>query len=126
VEVGIDAEDGARQVGLDLIRRYFSHEEHQMLERLEPLERQRSFLELWTLKEAYLKARGLGVSERGLSNVGFQRTPTRRRLPSFGPGWQDDPSDWYCEAWNEGGIQLAASVRAGQLPVQVVQRTWSV
>jgi 4'-phosphopantetheinyl transferase len=64
-EVGVDAEEIERQgreVSTDLIRRCLSPEEWACLHSVAP-ERQRSaFFDYWTLKEAYLKARGFGLS----------------------------------------------------------------
>lgn len=62
-QVGIDVECALpERAHLDLARRYFSPAEHAALEAL-PAERQVDrFFVLWTLKEAYIKARGMGLS----------------------------------------------------------------
>lgn len=62
--VGVDAEDSGRRVDRAVVaRRFFAPFEAASLEALptEELQRER-FFALWTLKEAYLKARGLGLS----------------------------------------------------------------
>jgi 4'-phosphopantetheinyl transferase len=62
-EVGVDAEDLERRaVDPGVARSYFSPEEVAELESVPPPLRARRFLEYWTLKEAYVKARGLGLS----------------------------------------------------------------
>jgi len=62
-EVGIDIEHGGRAVSAEaLSARYFTDVEHQQLMRLPPADRVSRFLEIWTLKEACVKASGLGLS----------------------------------------------------------------
>ena len=61
--VGVDAESIARRVEpLDLAARYFSAAELAHLEACPPPERATRFIEMWTLKEAYVKALGTGLS----------------------------------------------------------------
>ena len=62
-EIGVDVENTRRDVeALDLARTAFAPREIVALERL-PTERHRTrFFDVWVLKEAYAKARGLGVS----------------------------------------------------------------
>ena len=63
-ETGIDAEAIDRAVEADDVsRRHFSTPELQALEQLKGASRQTRFIELWTLKEAYLKAVGTGLGE---------------------------------------------------------------
>ena len=74
LDVGIDVEGiNARASGLDIARRYFAPSEARDLAAL-PAERQRrAFVEYWTLKEAYIKATGLGLS-MPLKSFAFQLT----------------------------------------------------
>lgn len=69
--LGIDLEHGERRVSLpEVARRFFAPAEARALERL-PLERrQRAFLDVWTRKEAVLKALGAGL-QFGLARVEF-------------------------------------------------------
>ena len=63
LEVGCDIE--ACDPGLDCLavaRRFFSPRETAALEAAEPARRLRVFYECWTRKEAYVKARGYGLS----------------------------------------------------------------
>jgi len=63
--VGIDVENTTRALpDLDLAQRYFSGDEYERLAACEPDQRGLLFLKLWTLKEAYLKAEGWGLSAR--------------------------------------------------------------
>ena len=61
--VGIDVErirDGPQWP--ELARNYFAFQESEYIESLPPAERSRAFFEIWTRKEAYVKARGQGLS----------------------------------------------------------------
>jgi len=62
-EVGVDLEqvDRERDV-LRVARRYFSAREIESLTALPPGQRQDRFYDLWTLKEAWIKARGLTLA----------------------------------------------------------------
>jgi 4'-phosphopantetheinyl transferase len=61
--LGVDVENAiARAEVLDLARRYFAPEETAALLGLPQELVQRAFLDIWTLKESYVKARGLGLS----------------------------------------------------------------
>jgi len=61
-EIGVDVEHVDRTTSLDLARRFFSPSEADALDALPPAERPSRFFDYWTLKEAYIKARGLGLS----------------------------------------------------------------
>jgi len=64
-ELGIDVENSHRLRRFTRIaQRYFSESEVHELLKLTGSEQQRRFYRLWTLKEAYLKARGLGLGLR--------------------------------------------------------------
>ena len=70
--VGVDVESLDRAVnGDEVADRYFSPQEIQALRALAGVEPQARFIELWTLKEAYLKAIGTGLSH-ALSDFGFE------------------------------------------------------
>ena len=53
---------------LQLAKRFFSYREYEAIARLSPPEQQRAFFKAWTAKEAYLKAKGSGLSG-GLEKV---------------------------------------------------------
>jgi 4'-phosphopantetheinyl transferase len=64
IDVGVDVEQvRSFNDAADLVGRYFSGEELQRFLGLEEVARNRAFFELWTRKEAYLKALGVGLSE---------------------------------------------------------------
>lgn len=62
-EIGVDVENvRLRAAPIEIADRFFSPEEAAALEELEPARRQHRFFEYWTLKESYIKARGMGLS----------------------------------------------------------------
>jgi 4'-phosphopantetheinyl transferase len=70
-DVGVDLEHlDRRPIDRDLHRRYCSPAEIADIERQPEEARTRRFLTYWTLKEAYLKARGLGIGV-ALADVEF-------------------------------------------------------
>jgi 4'-phosphopantetheinyl transferase len=71
-DVGVDVESAQRNVAmLALAERYFHVAELQWLRSAEPAQLRARFFQLWTLKEAYVKARGLGL-QLGLSSFALQ------------------------------------------------------
>jgi len=93
-DLGVDAENVHRAVAvMDLARRYFSAREAADLERL-PADLQRErFFDYWTLKEAYIKARGLGLSIP-LDRIWFDLEAGRPPRIGFAPSVEDDPAAW--------------------------------
>lgn len=106
-EVGIDVESWTRHDGaLPIAPRIFSPSELAMLSACpEPL-RARSFYELWTLKEAYVKARGMGMS-MPLDQVSFspRADPIRAEMSAE---LDDDSSGWHFEQRALGRDHLLA------------------
>ncbi|MBK7582987.1 MAG: 4'-phosphopantetheinyl transferase superfamily protein [Myxococcales bacterium] len=62
-DCGFDIEDTTRVDDLlEVARSVFAADECRLLESMPGAERRRRFFEIWTLKEAYVKARGMGLS----------------------------------------------------------------
>lgn len=76
VEVGVDVESRSRTIEVELLMRdVCSFDEQQQIRLAAPPDRADRFFDLWTLKEAYLKALGLGITG-GMSQISFDlRTP---------------------------------------------------
>ncbi len=92
-EVGVDVEGlGRRTATMDVARRFFAHTEVAALERAPETEREAMFFAFWTLKEAYLKVRGLGLSVP-LGAFAFDLTTEPPRV-SFEPPIDDRPDRW--------------------------------
>jgi 4'-phosphopantetheinyl transferase len=91
-EIGIDAEAISRIEEIDKIADYsFAPAEARALRTLPPELRQRRFFELWTLKEAYLKARGVGLS-LPLEKILFNRDEGEMEYTLDAS--IDDPRNW--------------------------------
>jgi 4'-phosphopantetheinyl transferase len=94
-EVGVDVEFERPFADdrLSLARARFHPREVAALETTAPADLCTRFLEIWTLKEAYVKARGLGLS---LSLRDFAFTLTSERAPEihFHAGFEDSRSGW--------------------------------
>lgn len=92
--LGIDTESvAARDADIAGLDRYFAPEESAALLALSPRERRRRFFELWTLKESYIKARGMGLAialDAFRFELGGERQLTLRMLPGLG----DSPDRW--------------------------------
>lgn len=92
-EVGVDVEKSARAArALALAERYFSASEAVALRTLPAAEQQKRFLDLWTLKEAYIKAcgKGLAIPLRQFSFI-LDEAPLRIVFDEQRP---DEPSRW--------------------------------
>ncbi len=91
--IGVDVEHIAREAGIDRLDRYFSAAERADLLALAPPQRRRRFFELWTLKESYLKARGVGL-RLPLDAFAFEFAGERGLRLSFEPPIEDSPRRW--------------------------------
>src|SRR5690349_3318394 len=61
-EIGIDLEHMQPIEYIDIAQRFFSPNEVQMLRTVPAEQQQAAFFRCWTCKEAYIKARGMGLS----------------------------------------------------------------
>src|SRR5262249_397343 len=105
LDIGLDVEDVARDAPLDVAER-FAPSERAALEALPSHERKRRFFVYWTLKEAYAKARGLGLS-LPLDQAVFDLSGREIRV-SFGSSAEDDAGAWRFESWVIEGAHRAA------------------
>jgi 4'-phosphopantetheinyl transferase len=90
-EVGIDVESAHPDFDpSDVVSRYFTPEENAYLKRCTDGERRARFADLWTLKEAFTKAIGHGISD-AISAFGFNVDGEHIR---FMPPPSVDPAAW--------------------------------
>ncbi|OAF05936.1 MULTISPECIES: 4'-phosphopantetheinyl transferase superfamily protein [Bradyrhizobium] len=91
--VGIDVETVSRRVApLSTALRFFAPEEVETLRGLPEPDATQRFFDYWTLKEAYLKARGFGLN---LPLDGFAMQVSQKAIEiSFKPDIADDPDGW--------------------------------
>ncbi len=90
IELGLAVEAADRAGDLAIADRYFFGAEARWLASLEAGRRTEGFLRLWTLKEAYIKATGRGLSQP-LDQFWFEVEPPRVR---FTPAIADDERAW--------------------------------
>ena len=96
-DVGVDVEYVRRPTRvLDLAPSVFAPPELVDLQRLHPSEQRARFFALWTLKEAYIKARGKGLSIP-LDKFSFTFTQREEVGISIDPSLEDDATTWQFE-----------------------------
>ncbi|MEY4562248.1 MAG: hypothetical protein RLZZ618_1525 [Pseudomonadota bacterium] len=94
-EVGVDIESTQRKAPLDVADQYFSRDESAQLRALPLADQALRFWELWTLKESYIKARGMGLSIP-LDQFSFQLDSPGRVTLALAPGLDDRADRWQC------------------------------
>ncbi len=102
--LGVDVESAERLVSLSIARRYFSTREVESLLALPPEQQPRRFLRLWTLKEAYLKAVGVGIAG-GLDRMTFGLDETA--AITFERDEDPRAKRWVFREFSTGGYLLA-------------------
>lgn len=112
LDVGIDVESMSRATSESIVRRYFAPSEQTAFAAAKPSSRTELFIRNWTLKEAYVKARGIGLSERALEQVGFDTGVDGALIATFDQRWQDRAADWHFETWAEHACRIALAIRA--------------
>jgi len=120
-EVGIDVEHVSRRLTHDVAGRFFAPREVSDLHRLPDEEQARVFFDYWTLKEAYIKARGFGLA-LPLGDFAFTLHPPDPPRISFEPALDDDPETWqFVQDWPTPQHRLGLAVRreGGDLPVRI-------
>jgi 4'-phosphopantetheinyl transferase len=110
-DVGVDVEGVPAAVPLDVVDRCFSPGERAALHAAPPGARPARFAELWTLKEAYVKARGAGLA-LPLDAFAFGLDPPRLLLG-------DDPSAWQLELLTPTAVHRAALCARDRRPIRV-------
>ena len=92
--LGVDAESlTMRDVDIAGLDRYFAAEESAALLALPARARRRRFFELWTLKESYIKARGMGLAI-ALDAFRFELAGDRGLTFHVRPELADSPQRW--------------------------------
>ena len=117
--VGIDVEGVRSDIPFGVVERCWSRDERNTFDALAPVDQRRRFVETWTAKEAYVKARGLGLSLdlRHVEVLFIDGQPQLRLDPSF----EDDATQWHLTLWAPTSSHAAAvCVRTDGRPVRVV------
>ena len=110
-EVGIDVEHVGRRLTHDVPARFFAPREVADLNAVPEPERHKVFFDYWTLKEAYIKARGFGLA-LPLADFAFRLSPASPPEISFEPALPDDPATWqFAQDWPTPVHRLGLAVR---------------
>ena len=129
--VGIDVEDARRVVREDLAGRFFAPAEVADLRGLPAAEQPRVFFDYWTLKEAYLKARGIGIG-LPLAEITILADDDPQTLAgppthfALGPGVADQPDRWQlgrCQPTAQHVAAYAIARTAGEVAVLLEEVT---
>jgi len=115
---GVDVEHPRRRLDIGRFAgRFYAPHEAAAVRRAAPADRAALFYSIWTLKEAYLKARGLGISVP-LASLSFA-IEEERIAARFEPPLADSPSAWSFALFESPsghriGVALAGGGRAAR------------
>jgi 4'-phosphopantetheinyl transferase len=121
IDVGVDVETTARRTDTDAIAsRFFAEPEVAALLALPASEHKRRFFEYWTLKEAYIKARGLGLAIP-LGDFWFTLAPGAPPAIGLAPALDDRPERWrFFQGELAPCFQMAAAVEVKDVEPRLV------
>jgi 4'-phosphopantetheinyl transferase len=122
--LGVDVEALSRTVDLlPLAQRYFTQQEYDELRSLHGTAQRERFFTLWTLKEAWLKACGLGLRVP-LDSFSFALSGAHPQIV-FGAQHDDRPERWQLRVFARDEFRIALAVEAAVgLPLDVRLREW--
>lgn len=108
--VGVDVEDVGRHTDFSIAKRFFASCEAGLVSQAPEAEKRKLFFDIWTLKEAYIKAVGKGLSIP-LNSFSFNVNETDIQITFHDTG-RADPM-WQFFQWRpEPGKIVAAAVRS--------------
>lgn len=122
-DVGVDVEYVERTLSHAIPERFFSPVEVADLRRHPVDDQHRVFFDYWTLKESYIKARGMGLA-LPLHDFTFHLDGEGPPRISFAPALPDDPARWqFLQATPSDRHRLALAVerRGADLPVRLAE-----
>jgi 4'-phosphopantetheinyl transferase len=120
-EIGVDVEHIGRRLTHDIAGRFFAPREVRDLRALPADEQSKVFFDYWTLKEAYIKARGFGLA-LPLADFAFTLAPPSLPAITFEPALEDDPATWqFGQDWPTPHHRLGLAVRreGADLPIRI-------
>lgn len=96
-DIGVDVETVRHKSStIDIAQRFFSAQEVEALLNCPKSQQRQRFFQYWTLKEAYIKARGLGLSQP-LDQFSFDLHESQKSLKlSFHAPLKGDEKHWQC------------------------------
>lgn len=109
IEVGVDVEAIARAVQVaQVAHKVFSSAEREQLDEFQAAERLDRCLSLWTLKEAYVKARGMGMgSALPLGEISFLFDRAGAVRLEVDRALDEDAARWQFRMLDHGGHRVA-------------------
>jgi 4'-phosphopantetheinyl transferase len=123
--LGVDVENVAvRELSIDVATRYFAPREVADLAKVPPRRQQYRIFEYWTLKESYIKARGMGLS-LPLDKFSFHGLDADASVLEIDPVLNDDPARWQFWRFCPSPEYLVAvcAERVGREPTFIVRKT---
>lgn len=121
--VGVDVERVDRVVTHDIADRHFAVSEAAALRARPASERPRTFFEYWTLKEAYIKARGMGLAIP-LGDFAFALRPPHPPTIAFVDGFDDDAARWqFWQTWATPRHRVSLAIERDGLDLVAALRT---
>ena len=124
--VGVDVEcDRANLAPMDLAHCFFAPAETERLAELPPDQQRAAFFELWTLKEAFVKARGVGLA-MPLADFSFLLSDDGSATISFAQPGEERPDQWQFTRLRLGSrYQAAVAIRrpASECSTVVIRET---
>src|SRR4029078_10391109 len=112
-DIGLDVERVTRDIPTDVAESSFSVRERSDILGTSANDRARRFFEYWTLKEAYIKARGVGMS-LPLDQFSFYKDQAGIWQILFEKPLGDDPERWQFWSWQVGSDhQIALALDLG-------------
>lgn len=107
IEVGVDVEDRSRAAEIaDIEYKVFSAAELAQVDALPETEKPGRYLSLWTLKEAYIKARGMGMA-LPLREISFLFDSAGEVRLEAADGVDEDASRWRFRRLDYAGHRIA-------------------
>jgi 4'-phosphopantetheinyl transferase len=121
-EIGVDVENVTRGLDLDRLAPYaFAAAEADAFAQAAETEKRSVFFAFWTLKEAYIKARGMGLS-LGLDGFAFGIDAAEPAV-AFSDKCPDDPARW--RFWRFSPTPRHALALAASASVTEVRVIWT-
>jgi 4'-phosphopantetheinyl transferase len=121
-EVGVDVEYTGRRLQHAVPERFFSPREVADLRAQPEADQPAVFFDYWTLKESYIKARGLGLALPLWQFSFLLHGPTP--VIAFAPELHDDPGSWqFAQFWPTADHRLAVAVRryGDDIPIELAE-----
>lgn len=124
--VGVDTENWVRRKApIELAPRYFSTTEAADLTRLPPAEQAERFFWYWTLKEAYIKARGLGLAIP-LDAFGYTFPNDGHVCLTIDAALGDNAFRWSCALFQGSSEHLVALCCERTEPASPTVKAWKI